>query len=88
MDYATIAFGVLGLINAWVLVGIRSNQRTIEGLKTADAEMSKAISGIQLLIAGQYLTRNEFQAAMQQQTQSIVAAIDRIDAKVEKKADK
>jgi hypothetical protein len=87
-DYSNILLALLTIANGWILVAINSSRRTIENLKAADSTMSEKIAGIQLLIAGSYLTRDEFRNAMQQQTASIVKAIEKLDEKVERKVDK
>lgn len=88
LEYFNIALGILAIVNGWILVVIKANQATIESLKTADASLGEKLASIQVLIAGSYLTRDEFRNAMQQQTLSIVKAIEQLDAKVERKVDK
>lgn len=53
-------------------------------LQKADAELTKRVSEIEVLVAGNYVTRKEFERAIDK----IFDKLDSIDRKLDSKADK
>lgn len=53
-------------------------------LQRADAELTKRVSEIEVLVAGNYVTRQEFDRVIDK----LFAKLDAIDFKLDKKADK
>jgi len=77
----------LGIFNTWLLFIIKSLKEEVtagradhvvqvERLRTTDGEMNKELAAIQVLVAGQYVTRVQFDAAMKQQTETILARVN------------
>lgn len=53
-------------------------------LQRADAELTKRVSEIEVLVAGNYVTRQEFDRVIDK----LFAKLDHIEMKIDKKADK
>lgn len=53
-------------------------------LQRADAEITKRVSEIEVLVAGNYVTRQEFDRVIDK----LFAKLDHIEMKIDKKADK
>lgn len=83
-DWVTLFVGLLGLVNVWGLFVVRKSNETVSALRAEDALMRDELNGIKLLVAQQYLTRNEFQTTMQQQTATITRSIERLEDKVDR----
>lgn len=75
---ATVAGLVLTLINGWLLLIIRGFREEIILLRSQDQGLNEKVSAIQLLIAGQYVTRAEFASAMKSQTETIGSRFDQL----------
>lgn len=77
MILVTVALAVLSAGNAWVLVVIKSLQRT-------DAVTAEKVAQLEVLVAASYLTRTEFQSTMTTQTNNIIRAIEKSEERVGK----
>ena len=77
----------LGIFNTWLMFIIKSLKeevaesrnmftQQVERLRATDGEMSKELAAIQVLVAGQYVTRTQFDAAMKQQTDTILGRVN------------
>ena len=61
------------------LRGMRDN---IQELKATDTNLSAKISAVEVMIAGHYITRQEFQHALEGLTKAIFVKLDKIDDRV------
>jgi hypothetical protein len=58
--------------------------QAVKELQTADKDIIKKVSSIEVLVAGSYVTRSELSDVMK----TVFNKLDRIEAKVSKKADR
>jgi hypothetical protein len=75
-----VAVGVaaLGVVNLWLLFAVKSFKDELTTLRNADADLGKAVAAIQILVAGQYITRTEFRDSMATQTATILQRMEDI----------
>lgn len=76
-----IVIGVAGALGGWWMKvmweGLKDLQRT-------DHELTQQVNNLQVLVAGQYMRRGEFDKL----SQAIFAKLDRIEDKLDNKVDK
>lgn len=76
----------------WVLTGfnallgflLHAVWTATKDLQKADAELTKRVGEIEVLVAGNYVTRQEFDRVIDK----LFAKLDHIEMKIDKKADK
>lgn len=84
-----VALNILLCIGAIFLTHLLTSLReTVNQLRQADNQLSGQISGIQVLIAGQYVTREEFRAEIGKLGDAIFRKLDRMEGTLNDKADK
>jgi hypothetical protein len=71
----SVLLAALGVANTWLLFAIKSFRDELNKLQTADKELRDMATRIEVLVAGQYITRDEFRAEMRAQTDSIIGSI-------------
>jgi len=76
-----ILVGVLGTIGGWWLNNVWIS---LKELQSADKELAEKVASIEVLVAGRYVTRDEFNSALSQ----IFSKLDRIIDAVNQKADR
>lgn len=76
-----IVVGILGVMGGWLLNTMWSS---LKDLQTADAKLVEKVSAIEVLVAGQYVTREEFTTTMN----AVFMKLDRIQETINKKADR
>ena len=84
MDMQTsfnLAVGLVAFLGGWVLNSLREN---IQSLQKSDSELATKVQGIELLVAGSYVKRDD----LDKLTTALFAKLDKIDAKLDAKADK
>lgn len=84
MDYQVlfnIVVGILGALGGWILNAIWNG---LKELQNADKDLAEKVGAIEVLVAGQYMTRDEFTTAVT----SINAKLDRIQETLNRKVDK
>ena len=84
MDMQTsfnIAVGLIAFLGGWVLNSLREN---IQSLQKSDSELATKVQGFELLVAGSYVKRDD----LDKLTTALFAKLDKIDAKLDAKADK
>ena len=84
MDMQTsfnIAVGLIAFLGGWVLNSLREN---IQSLQKSDSELATKVQGIELLVAGSYVKRDD----LDKLTTALFEKLDKIDAKLDAKADK
>lgn len=84
MDMQTafnIAVGIAGAFGGFFLKSIWD---AIKDVQTADTAMASEITSLKVLVAGNYVTRNEYRDDMA----SVMDALKRIEDKLDGKADK
>ena len=84
MDIQTsfnIAVGIIAFLGGWVLNSLRDS---IQSLQKSDTELATKVQSIELLVAGSYVKRDD----LDKLTVALFAKLDKIDAKLDGKADK
>lgn len=84
MDYQilfNIVVGMVGALGGWTLNNMWA---ALRDLQKADKELSEKVGAIEVLVAGQYVTREEFTIALQ----AIFAKLDKIQDTLTHKADR
>lgn len=76
-----ISVGVAGALGGWVL---RTLWDSVRELQREDRALADRVASIDVLIAGQYVRRDAFEAQMSK----LFEKLDRIDAKLDTKADR
>ena len=76
-----IVIGLLGTIGGWLLNTMWSS---LKDLQAADARLAEKVSAIEVLVAGQYVTREEFTTTMN----ALFLKLDRIQDTLNKKVDR
>lgn len=84
METQTLINAVLtlaGFLGGWVLNNLKSS---VDDLRKADGDLTEKVQAIELLVAGTYVKRDD----MEKMSDAIVAKLDRIEFKLDQKADK
>lgn len=84
MDMQTsfnLAVAIGGFLGGWVLNSLRDN---IASLQKSDKELADKVQGIEILVAGSYVKRDD----MDKLTAALFTKLDKIEAKLDGKADK
>ena len=76
-----IAVGIAGFLGGWVLNSLRDAMRE---LQTTDSELADKVQSIEVLVAGQYVKRDD----MERHMTAIFQKLDRIEQKLDNKVDK
>lgn len=76
-----VVVGVLMMIFGWLLNTIYT---TIRDLQQADEKLTDKVNRVEVLVAGNYPTRSEFDAKVD----ALFDKLDKIDAKLDRKADR
>ena len=63
---------------------LHSVWEAVKDLQKADAELTKRVSEIEVLVAGNYVTRQEFTNTVD----ALFRKLDKIEEKIDKKADR
>jgi hypothetical protein len=73
--------GVVGSVSGILAKVLWGN---IEALQKRDDELSYQIAKVELLVAGNYVNKDDFEKAMDK----VIMKLDKIDDKIDRKADK
>lgn len=76
-----VAIALVAFLGGWVLNSLRSS---IESLQKADTSLTTKVQAIEVLVAGSYVKRDD----MDKLTTALFAKLDKIEAKLDGKADK
>ena len=82
MDYQVLFNIVLTAFGALAMFMITNMNKKIDRLAEEDRELMLKVSALQILVAGQYVTRTEFDAKVD----AFFAKLDSIDDKLERRA--
>ena len=84
MDIQTafnIVLSLVAFLGGWVLNSLRDS---IKSLHQSDTELADKVQRIEVLVAGQYVKRDD----LDRMTSALFAKLDKIEAKIDLKADK
>lgn len=73
--------GVLGVLFGYILNGVRAS---VNALHNADTDLTRRVHSVEVLVAGDYLRRDEYHQDMQR----LYTKLDSIESKMGSKADK
>jgi hypothetical protein len=76
-----VAVGVIGVLGGWVLNTVWG---AVKDLQEADKDLADKVAAIEVLVAGRYVTRDEFNSVLGQ----VFAKLDTIKDLVSQKADR
>lgn len=76
-----IATAIAGFLGGWVLNNLRDS---IASLQKSDHELADKVQKIEVLVAGQYVTRSDFN----QLTTALFTKLDKIESKLDTKVDR
>ena len=83
MDQSIINW-VLGAFNALMMFLINLKWNAIKDLRNDDKNLHQKIAEVEVLVAGMYVKKSEFDASVT----ALFKKLDRIEDKIDKKADK
>lgn len=84
MDTQTIINTLLGLVAFFGGVWVRGLSDSMKELRKTDLDITEKVQAIELLVAGQYVRREELKAF----EDALFKKLDRIESKIDGKADK
>lgn len=84
MDHQTIFNILIGLISSMLGWWLNNVWGSVNELRRADRELAEKVASIEVLVAGEYVTRDEFNNVMSQ----VFNKLDRIMDAVSKKVDR
>jgi hypothetical protein len=76
-----VAIGVIGVLGGWTLNTVWA---AVKDLQEADKELAEKVGNIEVLVAGRYITREEFNVTLNQ----VFERLDRIRDLLSTKADR
>jgi ribosomal protein S11 len=76
-----VAIGVIGVLGGWTLNTVWA---AVKDLQEADKELAEKVGQIEVLVAGRYITREEFNSTLNQ----VFERLDRIRDMISQKADR
>lgn len=80
-DEFNIAVGLIAFLGGWILNSVRDS---VKSLHESDELLSNKVQSIEVLVAGQYVTRIDFE----RNQSALFAKLDRIEQKLDGKQDK
>jgi hypothetical protein len=84
MDNQTIINILLGLVAFFGGIWVRGLSDSMKELKKTDSELATKVQSIELLVAGQYVKREDFKEL----SDALFRKLDRIEVKLDSKMDK
>ena len=79
--FINIAIGLIGVLGGWVMNSLRDS---IKSLQRTDTSLADKVQHIELLVAGQYVRRDE----LKELTNALFLKLDKIENKLDGKVDK
>lgn len=84
MDHQTLFNIGIGIISGMLGWWLNNVWASLKELQAADRELAEKVASIEVLVAGQYVTREEFNTVLSQ----VFGKLDRIIEKLNEKADR
>lgn len=79
--FFNVAVTLIGFLGGWVLNSLKTS---IEALQKADTSLTEKVQAVEVLVAGSYVKRDD----LDKLSDVLFAKLDRIEAKLDHKADK
>lgn len=76
-----IGIAIIGALGGWLM---RIMWQSLKDLQTRDDKLADKVNKIEVLVAGQYVTRDDMDKSMR----AMFSKLDRIEDKIDSKADK
>lgn len=80
-----VLIGLVGGMGGWILNNL---SKTVDDLQKQDMELADKVQRIELLVAGTYVKRDELDKQIEHLSREIFKRLDRIETKIDGKADK
>lgn len=80
-QFFNVAFAIIGALGGWWM---RVMWQSLKELEQQDSKLADKVGSIEVLVAGQYVKRDD----MNRDIATIFSKLDRIEDKINKKADK
>lgn len=80
-----VLIGLVGGMGGWILNNL---SKTVDDLQRQDMELADKVQRIELLVAGTYVKRDELDKQIEHLSREIFKRLDRIETKIDGKADK
>jgi hypothetical protein len=74
-----VALGMISFLGGWV---VKNLQDSMKSLHQSDKDLAAKVQSIEVLVAGQYITRENFSSTIK----VLFEKLDKIDAKLDQKA--
>lgn len=75
--------GLFAIIGAFALMWIKHQQEEIKDLRAAKHQQASELAALRILVAGDYLTREEFRELMREMTQEVRGGFNDLHKKVD-----
>ena len=79
--FFNMAITLVGFLGGWVLNSLKAS---IDGLQKADVSLTEKVQAVEILVAGQYVRRDDFD----KMSSELFRKLDKIYDKLDDKADK
>jgi hypothetical protein len=79
--FINAALGLIAFLGGWVMSNLQESMRA---LRASDENLANKVQSIEVLVAGQYIKREDFDRTVS----ALFAKLDKIDAKLDMKANR
>lgn len=76
-----VVVGVAGVLGGWVL---NTMWGAVKDLQKSDKELADKVASIEVLVAGKYVTRDEFSNTMEKVNGKLDLIVDKLNGKADK----
>ena len=80
-DLINVALGAISFLGGWV---VKNLQDSMKSLQDADERLETKVQAIEVLVAGQYVKREDFDKTVS----ALFTKLDRIEEKIDRKVDR
>lgn len=80
-DLINVALGAISFLGGWV---VKNLQDSMKSLQDADERLATKVQAIEVLVAGQYIKREDFDKTVS----ALFTKLDRIEEKIDRKVDR
>lgn len=80
-DFINLALGAISFLGGWV---VKNLQDSMKSLRDADERLTLKVQSIEVLVAGQYIKREDFDKTIS----ALFTKLDKIESKLDMKANR